>query len=212
VSLSYSLTLGDPVDDVHRRYYDSKVWLHDTRWLGVPVQKMPTDLWVYAELIHDLRPELIIETGSYNGGSALFLASMCDLVDRGRVISIDLDPQPDLPTHDRLEFVTASSTDPSVVARMADEPADTVLVILDSDHTASHVYAELDAYAPLVTAGSYLIVEDGNINGHPVLPGWGPGPTEALAEWLPDHPEFTPDRHCERFLLTQNPNGYLRRR
>lgn len=86
-----------------------------------------------------------------------------------------------------------------------------VMVILDSDHSLTHVAGELEAFAPLVTPGCYLIVEDTNINGHPVYPEFGPGPMEAVLEFLPHHPEFVVDARCERLLMTFNPNGFLLR-
>ena len=85
------------------------------------------------------------------------------------------------------------------------------MVILDSDHTKQHVLDELAAYADLVSPGCYLVVEDTNVNGHPVWPSFGPGPWEAVHEWLPDHPEFRVDKTRERHLLTMHPNGYLLR-
>ena len=87
-----------------------------------------------------------------------------------------------------------------------------VMVILDSDHTRDHVLAELRAYAPIVTPGQYLVVEDSNINGHPVFPGFGPGPMEALQAFLAETGEFEVDRSREKFLVTFNPGGYLRKR
>ena len=85
------------------------------------------------------------------------------------------------------------------------------MVILDSDHEADHVYQELIAYSPFVQTGDYLIVEDTNINGHPVTRDYGPGPMEALDQFLSENHEFMIDRRCERFLMTMNPRGYLRR-
>jgi len=85
------------------------------------------------------------------------------------------------------------------------------MVILDSDHSAAHVGAELDAYRGLVSPGCYLIVEDTNVNGHPVVPDHGPGPMEAADAFLAGAPEFVADRERERFMLTLNPRGYLRR-
>lgn len=203
------------VDAFHRLYYDSHVWL-DTRWLGVPVLKCPLDLWIYQELITELRPGLIVETGTAAGGSALFLACMCDLVGAGRVITIDIATDDSRPQHPRVEYLHGSSVAPDTVAAVAAEAAtvDTVLVILDSDHAMPHVTAELHAYAPLVTVGSYLIVEDTNTNGHPVLPDHGPGPHEAVEQFLaaPAGRAFVRDERRERLLMTFNPGGYLQRR
>jgi len=111
-------------------------------------------------------------------------------------------------------YLTGSSTDPQIVSTIRAQlsATDRVMVILDSDHAQAHVRAELDVYAPLVTSGCYLIVEDTNVNGHPVYPLHGPGPMEAVNDFLPAHPEFEVDRNCERFMLTFNPNGYLRRK
>jgi cephalosporin hydroxylase len=204
---------GMDAGDFHRRYYDSRVWLNATSWLGVPAQKCPLDLWVYQELLHESRPGLIVETGTADGGSALYLANVCDQLEHGHVITVDVEER-ERPAHPRIRYLHGSSTDPQVVeqVRLTAAGAATVMVILDSDHAAGHVTAELDAYAPLVTPGSYLIVEDTNVNGRPVLPEHGPGPAEALEGWLPGHPEFEVDRSREKFGLTFNPGGYLRRR
>jgi cephalosporin hydroxylase len=209
------MTPGDDiVTPFHQAYYDGEVWRDDTAWLGVPTQKCPLDLWIYQELVYELRPDLIIETGTYSGGSAMYLASICDLLGQGRIVSVDIAPQDPLPSHPRIEFVTSSSTAPEIVERMRGEAsaAGTVLVLLDSDHSYAHVRDELVAYHSMVTPGSYLVVEDSNVNGNPVLPDFGPGPMEAIDEFLPQHPEFEIDVRCERFLLTFNPRGFLRRR
>ena len=86
------------------------------------------------------------------------------------------------------------------------------MVLLDSDHSYAHVRDELAAYHAMVTPGSYLVVEDSNVNGNPVLPEFGPGPMEAIDEFLPDHPEYEIDNRCERFMVTFNPRGFLRRK
>jgi cephalosporin hydroxylase len=114
----------------------------------------------------------------------------------------------------RLTYVVASSTDPQVVAQVAERArtAGTVLVVLDSDHSRDHVLAELRAYAPLVTPGSYLVVEDTNVNGHPVYEAFGPGPMEAVLDFLKERDDFEVDRSREKFLLTFNPGGWLRKR
>lgn len=204
------------VDAFHRLFYDTERHAQ-ARWFGHEVWKYPTDLVVYAELVHQLRPALIIECGTYLGGSALYFAHLCELAGHGRVLTIDVKAWSDsLPTHPRLRYLVhpGGSTDPDVVAQArdaAERDGGPVLVVLDSDHTCGHVLAELEAYHPLVTPGSYLVVEDTNLGGRPVLPGWGPGPAEALAAWLPHHPEFVARRDLERLLLTANPGGWLQR-
>ena len=207
----------DPVvDGFHRLYYDNGyaggTWA-DTRWFGVTTLKCPLDLWIYQEIVHELAPELIIETGTADGGSGLFLATLCEAKGRGEVISIDIEARPGRPHHDRLTYVTDSSTDPAVLERLTRRAgsAETVLVVLDSDHSHDHVLAELRAYAPLVTPGSYLVVEDTNINGHPVYEHFGPGPMEAVEDFLKENDAFEVDAAREKLLLTFNPRGWLRK-
>jgi cephalosporin hydroxylase len=207
---------GPTVSRYHARYYDhlqASTW-QDTHWLGIPLYKLTTDLWVYQELLHELRPGLIIETGTFRGGSALYLASIMDLLGHGEVATIELKPRPDLPVHPRIHYLEGSSTAPESVARMRELAAGVsgpIMVILDSYHGRDHVLAELETYHELVTPGSYLVVEDTAMNGHPTKRGWGEGPWEALDAFLPNHPEFVSDRDREKFLHTFNPRGYLRR-
>ena len=211
--------MTDIVDDFHKLYYNSGVWATSTKWMGVPVQKCPLDLWVYQEIINEVRPGLIIETGTAYGGSALFMAHVCDLIGHGYVTSIDIAKDESRPKHPRIRYWDGSSIDPRIVhaAMMnVEETSETgnppVLVILDSDHSRDYVLKEMEVYAPLVSVGSYLIVEDTNVHGHPVCPDHGPGPFEAVAEFLKTHPEFEIDHSREKFLMTQNPSGYLRRK
>ncbi len=194
-------------------YYSGQTWGNLT-WMGVAIQKYPTDLLIYQEILFELQPSLVIECGTFAGGSALYLAQLFDLIAQrsrsaGRVVTIDVERQEKYPEHPRITYVTGSSVDPEVVTSMhALAEGQQVLVILDSSHVKDHVLAELNAYHDLAT---YLIVEDTNINGHPVRPDFGPGPYEAVEEFLPSHPEFERDRIRERMLLTANPGGYLRR-
>jgi len=180
--------------------------------MGILTLKCPLDLWIYQEIIHEVRPDLIVECGTYRGGSALFLAGICDLVGHGEVVTIDVDPLPDRPSHPRLHYLTGSSVAPEILRAVADRAGTgSVLVILDSDHSCSHVLEELHSYRRVVTPGSYLIVEDTCINGHPLLPDFGPGPMEAVDEFLQRAPEYSPDREREKLYLTFNPRGFLRR-
>lgn len=203
-------------DGFHRLWYeageDGGTW-KDLRFLGVPTWKCPLDLWIYQELIHELAPDLIVETGTAHGGSALYLATLCDATGRGEVVSVDVGEWPNRPRHPRLTYLTASSTDPAAVEQVARRAgaAETVLVVLDSDHRRDHVLAELRAYAPLVTPGSYLVVEDTNVNGHPVYEEFGPGPMEAVEDFLKERDDFAADPARERLLFTFNPGGWLRK-
>ena len=181
-------------------------------WFGCELLKSPTGLWIYQELLARTRPDFVVETGTYLGGSALFLAMMCDLLGHGQVITIDIDDTPARPQHPRISYVHGSSTDPAIVEAVKSRARGRVMVILDSDHHEAHVSGELLAYSDIVRPGDYLIVEDTNINGHPVLPEFGPGPMEAVQRFLARNSDFEVDATCERFLLTLHPRGYLRRK
>lgn len=207
---------ADVLAAFHCVFYESPHTHTFTNWCGVPILKNPLDLWIFQELLWDLQPTLIVETGTAYGGSALFLANMLDRRGGlGRVVSIDIEPHEKLPRHQRVLYLTGSSTDPTIVAQIRAIAAghDRVMVILDSDHSRDHVLAELDCYADLVTPGQFLVVEDTNIDGHPVQRDWmgGPGPSFAVAEWLPQHPEFAADVLAERMMMTFYPGGWLRR-
>jgi cephalosporin hydroxylase len=197
-------------------YYDGLSWhgkIYDhTTWMGVPCLKCPLDLWAYQEIVFDVKPDVILETGTYLGGSALYLAHLCELMGHGRIVTIDIEERP-RPSHERITYVTGSSTDPATLdhALASVSERHSILVILDSDHSEAHVTRELALLAPLVTLNSYIIVEDTNINGHPVHPGAGPGPFEAVQKFVAHHPDFHIDESREKFLLTFNPQGYLKR-
>jgi len=181
--------------------------------MGVPTLKCPLDLWIYQEILWTKRPDLIVECGTAYGGSALFLASMCDLLDHGHVVSVDIRPYGQRPRHPRIAYLIGDSTSFEVFQTVRDLALSKrhVMVLLDSDHRRGHVLQELRLYAPLVSVGHYLIVEDTNINGHPVLEDFGPGPMEAVELFLKEDGRFLPDRSMERFGLTFNPKGYLKR-
>jgi cephalosporin hydroxylase len=212
--LGVGTTPDQSVQEFHRLYYNSGVY-RQTFWRGVETQKCPLDLWIYQELIHELRPDVIVETGTFSGGSAYYMASLFDLLGSGRVITVDLEPQPNLPTHPRITYVSGlSSTAPEAISKVKASIGDgaVVMVILDSDHSRNHVLDELRIYGPMVTPGQYLIVEDTNVNGHPVLPEFGPGPMEALDAYLKESDLFEIDSNREKFYMTFNPRGYLKRR
>jgi cephalosporin hydroxylase len=199
------------VSRAHDVLYESDAWTRAI-WLGAQALKNPLDLWVYQEIMAETRPELVVETGTYRGGSALFLASMCDLLDVGEVVSIDVEAvRDDYPEHPRITYLGGrSSTDPDVVGEVRERAAGRkVLVILDSDHSQAHVEAELEVYAPLVPIGCYLIVEDSNIGR--IRKDLMPGPLEAIETFLARSDSFEIDREREKFLITFNPSGYLRR-
>jgi cephalosporin hydroxylase len=185
----------------------------NTYWLGIPTLKCPLDLWVYQEIIHELRPDVIVETGTHRGGSALYLAHMLDLVDHGQVVTIDIIEKPGRPDHPRITYLHGSSIDDAVVDELTrlTESHETRMVILDSAHHRDHVLEEMQRYADLVTVNSYLVVEDTQVNGHPIWRHHGPGPMEAVEAFLQEDSRFEIDATREKFYLTFNPRGYLRK-
>lgn len=205
------------VDRFHELYYHR--WLSgaadtvEAGWFGHQLRKCPMDLWIYQELLVRQRPDIVIETGTWRGGSAYFLAMMLDLLGHGEVVSVDAEAIPDLPQHRRITYLTGSSTAPEIVREVTARAAGRrTFVILDSDHRREHVLAELRAYAPLIAVGDVLVVEDTNVGGHPAWPEFGPGPMEAVDEFLAEAAgRWAVDERCERFLMTLNPRGYLRR-
>jgi cephalosporin hydroxylase len=198
----------------HQHYYDAKdtTW-SNTTWLGVPAQKTPQDMWVYQEIIHETRPDVLLETGTADGGSAYYFATIFDLERRGRVITVDIADSPMRPKHDRITYVLGSSTAPEIIGKVKSliSPGERVMVSLDSDHRQKHVAEELKLYSELVTPGCYLVVEDTNINGHPVAPEFGPGPMEALRDFLKLDSRYGSDHSREKFGVTFFPEGWLRR-
>jgi cephalosporin hydroxylase len=204
------------VDAFHRVYFETREDAQRTlniNWLGYRATKCPFDMWTYQEIVVETRPELIVESGTRLGGTSVFLATILDLLgSNGRVLTIDVTADPRFPKHPRIEYLTGSSLDQPIVERVRQAAAGKkTMLILDSLHTAEHVGAELDLYADIVSPGCYLIVEDMNVNGHPVLPDYGPGPTEAVEAFLAGTDRFVVDRDRERFMMTLNPGGYLRR-
>lgn len=202
------------IRDFNEVYYrlSPQTW-GNTKWRGVPVCKPPTDLWIYQELIEATKPDLIIETGSLYGGSALFMHDIMKLNQNyGWVVSIDIKHEHlhEIAKTSTVKFLKASSTDPETVmfvkGHIAAYNARKVMVVLDSDHEQAHVAKELKLYAPLVSVGCALIVED--TNNHP-------GPKAAVEEWFIEHEQhgyrFRPDHMCEKFMLTFNRDGFFER-
>ncbi|MEH1796640.1 CmcI family methyltransferase [Nostoc sp.] len=211
------VTEKDIIQWFHQLYYNAAqqrglTW-QKTYWMGIPVYKCPLDLWIYQEILFEVKPEIIIETGTLYGGSALFLAQMCDLLGKGEIVSIDIEDRPNRPQHPRISYWLGSSTSETMIERVRQKTANksSVIVILDSDHRAEHVLQELHLYHQFVTPGSYFIVEDTNINGHPVYPEYGPGPMEAVQAFLRENSDFHIEQECEKLYLTFNPSGYLKK-
>lgn len=195
-------------------YNQSKVggtW-NATKWQGIRALKNPLDLFVYQEIIFEQKPDVVIETGTAFGGSALFLASILDMISKGKVLTVEINRR-QMPKHRRIEYFFGSSTNQNVIERISARiaPGDKVMVILDSDHHKEHVLAEMKIYSQFVSVDSYLIVEDTNIGGHPVWEDHGPGPWEAVREFMRSTKSFVIDKTREKYLLTNNPGGFLKR-
>jgi cephalosporin hydroxylase len=210
--------MADVEQEFHDLYYRDMehTWM-DTRWRGVNVHKNPMDLWVQQEIIFECKPELIIECGTSRGGSSLFYADMLDMLGAGMVLTFDLlDARDPAAAHPRVTFLERSDTSRSA-GEMAIELAKDALtmVVLDSNHTAEHVAGQLALYAPMVSVGQYLVVEDTNVGqGSRVWPEFddGKGPAFALDEWYREFGhQFVIDQSRERLHLTFNPGGYLKR-
>jgi cephalosporin hydroxylase len=204
-------------DDLKTQFVDafwhSLAW-RDTTWLGHRVAKAPTDLFVYQELVQRVRPDWIIETGTANGGRALFLASICELLDRGQVISIDSQASEQRAEHPRITYVDGSPQDDEIVRQVREIVGESphALVVLGSQPgTNLRMEAEFDVWSPLVPVDSYVIMEYTILNGHPVWPGFGPGPGEAVKRILAKNSNYAVDSTMEKYGLTFNPGGFLKR-
>ena len=214
-----SMSSGEIVRRYHIRAYGNPAMWNLT-WLGIPTIQNPNDVWIIQEIIAEVKPDVIIETGTARGASAAIWAMVQREVNAdGRVISIDIQDiaereklTPSLLAH--IDFVVGSSVDPEVVSGVKKSvQGKIVLVILDSAHNRAHVLNELKVYSPLVSVGSYVIVQDTNINGHPVinLEHPGPGPMEAVEDFLASTPNFQVDLSREKLMFTMHPRGYLKR-
>ena len=201
-------------------------------WLGRPIIQLPEDVVRIQEVIHQLQPDVIVETGVAHGGALVYYASLCKIFGKGRVVGVDIEIRPHnrkaLEAHPLSELITlieGSSTDPATLSQVAAaiRPGETTLVILDSNHTRDHVFAELEAYSGFVSVGSYIIAMDGIMELVADTPRGKPewsldNPISAVEEFVRDHPEFVVEQPGWGFNeselrsnVTHWQKGYLRR-
>jgi cephalosporin hydroxylase len=173
-------------------------------WFGVPLIQLPEDIVRYQEVVFDLKPDVIIETGIAHGGSAVLSASLLKLIGKGRVIAVDIEIRPHNrarieahPMKPLITLIEGSSTAPAIVSQVKSsiKPGEKVMVVLDSDHSYKHVMAELEAYAPLVSVGSYIVSTDGVMRDLTDTPRgtstWDKdNPAEAAIDFVKRHPNF----------------------
>lgn len=198
---------------------------YEVTWLGIPIIQLPEDILMVQELVWKNRPDVIVESGVAHGGALILYASLMELLGRGRVIGVDIEIRKynrlaieSHPASKRITLIEGSSTDKSVFesVRTRIQPGESVMVMLDSNHTRDHVRAELELYAPLVGPGGYVVVFDEVMpmvadapNGKP---SWDlDNPLEAVRDFLAGHPDFEVDRSYERLATTYCRSGFLRR-
>jgi cephalosporin hydroxylase len=199
--------------------------MYEPHWLGVRIIQLPEDIVAMQELLWQLQPDVVVECGVAHGGALILTASILELIGKGKVVGVDIDIRPHnrevVEKHAlarRISLIEGSSIAPEGVekVREACSGARTVLVVLDSNHSAEHVAEEIRLYKDLVTEGSYLIVMDGAQGLISDIPRGNPGwkvdsPLTAIREFLAKDVDFEPDPKFERFGLTSTPSGFLRR-
>lgn len=195
-------------------YHQRNILFSKCVWMSVPTRKNPLDAWVIQEIVVDVKPDVVVEIGSAEGGSTLYLAHLLDILGRGTVVSVDIDRTLFQVSHQRIITITGDSSASETIEQVRRHCNGTVLVIQDGDHRKAAVLRDLRAYAPVVSVGSYFIIEDGIIDLFRPGDGIGTfdeGPLAAVEEFLAERTDFALDRERERYLLTYNPKGFLRR-
>lgn len=184
--------------------------------MGTRALKNPFDAWIYQEIIYEVRPDIVAEIGSAEGGSTLYFANILDLIGKGAVISIDCDRSKFNVKHPRVMTLTGDSSSLEIIQKVSEMCKDkTVLMVHDANHIKKQVLRDLENYSKFVSVNSYFIVEDGTVDLFNPGEGMGAyedgGPLEAVKEFLKNNSNFVVDKERERYLLTYNPHGFLKR-
>lgn len=234
-------SVSHPLASAEAFYAVTDAWLRcgwDTKyvygfsWLGRPIIQLPDDMMRIQEVIYRIKPDLVIETGIAHGGSLVFYASLLRAMDKGRVVGVDIEIRPHnreaLEAHELFPYITlieGSSVDPEIVDRVGAQanPGETVLILLDSNHGKDHVLAELEAYAPLVSVGSYIVSCDGIMGRLVGAPRSNPdwewnNPGAAAEEFVDKHPDYVIEEPAFPFnegmidrRVTYWPLGFIKR-
>jgi cephalosporin hydroxylase len=195
-------------------YHQKQIVFNRVSWFGVTIYKNPFDLWIYQEIIFNSKPDIIIEIGSAHGGSTLYLANILDLLGRGQVISLDIERSNYSIKHKRIIDITGDCLSQAIVDNVFELCKNkTVMIIHDGDHHFEHVLKCLKLYSPLVSINNYFIVEDGVIDLFYANDGIGghEGPLKATVHFIESNSNFIFDSSCERYQITYNPKGFLKR-
>jgi cephalosporin hydroxylase len=186
-------------------------------WLGVPAVKSPLDLWILQEIIYETKPQVIVEIGSFYGGSTIYMATVLSAISpTGRIISVDISRERYKASHPHIIEITGDSTNPDVVKQVKALCAGKrTMIVHDGAHDRLMVTRDLSLYADLVSPGCYLIVEDATVDvfrpGDKMGREWE-GPLPAIRDFLAQNSDFSIDRSRERYIVTYSPQGYLKRK
>jgi cephalosporin hydroxylase len=219
--------LKKAANDFLKESIDSR-YSYNFKWMGRPIIQYPQDIVIMQELIWDIKPDLIIETGIAHGGSLIFYASILELIGKGEILGIDIDIREhnkkeilDHPMAKRIKMIQGSAIDPEIVNKVKEHAKGkkTVMVLFDSNHTHDHVLEELKAYADLTTVGSYCVVFDTVVEDLPkdtytADRPWdvGSNPKTAVFEFLKTNTDFVIDKGIDnKILISVAPDGYLKR-
>lgn len=211
------LSIRDFKKEFLKSYFDSNVWF-ETKFAGIKCLKSVTDLWNYQEIICEIKPSLIVEFGTLYGGSTLYFAHILSIINQNfKIFSVDIDHSNTdklVKSHPNIELCTCSSTDLKLIKRikeLREKYSGNIFAIIDSDHKKNHVLAEMNLLKNVLYRGDYLVVEDGIVNGNPIMEDFGEGPFEAINEFMKLNPnDFIIDEKREKkFGMTFAPSGYL---